>query len=416
MFERISRVALGAALIVVVASCSEQVTGSLGCPDLCADQSTELRDTVLVGSVVSSATLMGFPQPGTTPAITLVARGDTADVRLAVRYDTLPVTYFKTDGGTDTIRVVDSAHMVFIVDTTFKKPTVPIRIDAFDVDTTADGQSSVIPLYRADRLIGSQVYQPGEVKDTMRLPLSNAAVLAKITARTRLRIGLRVSAASSVQLRVDGTNLLPIVRFRASVDTAVRFDTLFVRSKTPANDVATASGFVMYSVLVSGVLPEPPASVLAVGGISGARSYLKFDIPDIVLDSVRVVRATIQLNQLPSRYAGGTDDSLTLSPLAIVAVPSITDLPTLATFSVAAGTPSLFLKASESGLKELEIGRLVASWKATGSATVNRAVFLRVTQEGVSPGELNFSSVDAPAALRPRLRLIYVPRRGFGLP
>lgn len=416
MFDRIFRGALGAALMVVTVGCSEQVTGTLGCPDLCTDQSAGLRDTVLIGSAVTSATLMGFPQLGTTPAVTLVARGDTADVRLALRYDTLPDTYFKVDGGVDTIRVVDSAHVRFLIDTTFLKPTVAIRIDAFDVDTTSDDPNAVIPLFRDDRLIGSKVFQPADVTDTLQVPLNNDTVLAKILGRKALRIGLRVSAATSVQLRITGATMLPIVRFRASTDTLVRFDSVFIRSMTPATDPAIAGALALYPVLVKGVLPAPPATILAVGGIAGARSYIKFDIPDIVLDSVRVVRATIQLQQLPSRSAGGGADSILLSPLAILAAPSVTDLLTLATFSSASSTPSLTLVPSDSGLKELELGQLVQAWKSRGSANVNRAVFLRATQEGTSPGELNFVSTQGPAALRPRLRLIYVPRRGFGLP
>jgi hypothetical protein len=363
-------------------------------------------------------TLTGFPLAGTTPAVTLVARGDTADVRLAIRYDTLPNLYIPTGGTSDTIRVVDSAHVLFLTDSTQPKPTVPITIDAFDVDTTSDSTNAVIPLFRADRLIGTQTYAVGEVKDTMRLPLNNAVLLAKIQASKALRIGLRISGPSSVQLLIASSIMFPIVRFRPSTDTTVAFDTVTVRSKTPADDPARASGLALYPVYVSGVLPPPPPARLAVGGIGGARSYIKFNLPDIVLDSVQVVRATIQLQQLPSRSAGGAADSITLSALAILSAPTFTDLITLSSFVVPSGSPSLTLHPRDSGLKELEVGRLVKEWKQRGATNVNQSVFLRATQEGASPGELNFISNIAanPSALRPRLRIIYVPRRGFGLP
>jgi hypothetical protein len=414
--DRIFRGALGATLIAILAGCSEQVTGSLGCPDLCTDQSGSLRDTVLTASVVQDTTLMGFPLFGSTPDLTLVARGDTADVRVVARYDTLPNTYTKPNGETDSIRVVDTAHVLFVVDTTIAKPRVAVRIDAFDVDATSDDVDAVVPLFRADRLLGSKVYQPADVKDTLQLPLSNAAVLAKIRANKPLRIGLRISAAGPVQLRIAGSTRIPIVRFRPTADTAVKLDTVVIRSKTPANDPARAAGLLFYPVVVSGALPPPPATRLAVGGVGGARTYLRFDIPDIVLDSVQVVRATIQLEQLPSRSVGGSADSITLSALAVYAAPSVKDLYTLSGFSLPVGGPSLTLVPKDSGLKELELALLVRGWKERGSKNVNRAVFLRATQEGASPGELNFSSVKGPGALRPRLRLTYVPRRGFGLP
>jgi hypothetical protein len=293
---------------------------------------------------------------------------------------------------------------------------VAVRIDAFDVDTAADDVSAVIPLFRNDRLLGTKLYQPADLKDTLQLPLNNAAVLAKIVANKPLRIGLRISAPAPVQLLIAGTRMIPMVRFRPSTDTTIKVDTVALRSKTPADDPARASSLSFYPVIVSGVLPPPPVSRLAVGGIGGARSYLQFNIPDIVLDSVQVVRATIQLEQLPSRSVGGSADSITLQALAVLASPTVTDLYTLAGFSLAAGGPSLTLVPRDSGLRELEVASLVRSWKGRGSTNVNRAVFLRATQERVSPGELNFFSIKSTTALRPRLRLTYVPRRGFGLP
>jgi hypothetical protein len=210
--------------------------------------------------------------------------------------------------------------------------------------------------------------------------------------------------------------MIPIVRFRPTTDTTVRLDTVALRSKTPADDPARQAALSFYPVIVSGALPAPPVTRLAVGGIAGARTYLKFEIPDIVLDSVEVVRATVQLVQLPSRTLGGSADSITLSALAVLASPSFTDLYTLAGFSLASGSPSLTLVPRDSGLKELELASLVRGWKANGSKNVLRAIFLRATQERASPGELNFFSTEGPSALRPRLRLTYVPRRGFGLP
>lgn len=419
MLDRNFRGALGAALITILAGCSEQVTGTIGCPELCTDQTAALRDTVLTASVVSDSTLMGFPLFGSTPDLALVARGDTADVRVVARYDTLPDTYTKSTGELDTIRVVDSAHVLFVLDTTVHKPKVAVRIDAFDVDTTADDVGAVIPLFRDDRLLGSKIYQPADLKDTVQLPLNNTAVLAKITGSKPLRIGLRVSAAQPVELHIAGSTMIPIVRFRPSTDTAVKLDTVALRSKTPASDPAQATALSFYPVIVSGVLPPPPVTRLAVGGIAGARTFIKFDIPDIVLDSVQVVRATLQLEQRPSRTLGGGGDSISVTALAVLASPDVaarTDLYTLSGFTLASGGPALTLVPKDSGLKELELALLIRSWKAKGSKNVFRAIYLRAAQERVSPGELNFFSVKDPSGLRPRLRLTYVPRRGFGLP
>src|SRR6185369_2609228 len=93
------------------------------------------------------------------------------------------------------IRRVDSASLIFTIDTLLQKPTLPITIDAFDVDTTAADSltGALVPLFRPDRLIGSQNFTAADLKaDTLRLTLDNAALYAKIKDTLRLRIGLRV--------------------------------------------------------------------------------------------------------------------------------------------------------------------------------------------------------------------------------
>ena len=420
--DRILRGALGAALFLALGACSEQVTSSIGCPELCADESATLRDTVLVGAVVLDTTFMGFPLLGESRDLALVARGDTADVRLVARFDTLPSTFVPAAPQPDSlISFVDSAAFLFRVDTSFEKPKVPIVIEAFDVDTTANDTipSTLLPLFRNDRLIGSRTYLPAEVKDTLALPLVNAKVLAKIRAGSHLRIGLRLRAGQSTTLLVTGSLFQPRLRFRVSADTTIKPDTAFVTSKTPTEDASIATSLLFYAVKAAGVLPAPPPDRLALGGINGARTYLRFDIPAIVLDSVQVIRASLQLTQRPSRYAGGNQDTLTVITVPVTAGEAVTDIFTASQFlasPLSFPVDTLRLIPRDSGEASLEIVNIVRAWRVVGSARTPRALVLRVPEEGRRAGEVNFFSVDGPTALRPRLRLTYVPRRGFGIP
>ncbi len=426
MSDRILRGALGAALFLVLGACSEQVTSSLACPELCTDQSAALRDTVLTNAVVLDTTFTGFPLLGETRDLALVARGDTADVRLIARFDTLtPTTFLPPTPQPDSlIAFVDSATFLFQVDTTFQKPTVPITIDAFDVDTTAADTvpATLLPLFRDDRLIGSATYLAADVKDTLRLPLANSVVLDKLRNGKHLRVGLRIRASRSVSLLVVGTTFTPRIRFRVSADTTVKPDTVFLNSRTPSSDPSIASSLAFYPLHAAGALPAPTSDRTAIGGIAGARTYMQFDIPAIVLDSVQIVRASLQLTQVPSRSAGGNQDTLTLITHPVVAGPAVTDIFTASQFL---GSPALTvfhvdtlrLIPRESGQRELEIVRIVRSWRSVGTTRTVRALVLRAPEEGLRAGELNFYSIDAPdPAVRPRLRLTYVPRRGFGLP
>jgi hypothetical protein len=419
--DRILRGALGALLLVGFVACTESVTGTLGCPQLCGDQSATLRDTTLSGVVTTDSVLTGYPEFGETRDFTLISQGDTADVRAVIRFDTLPNTFRHPNASADSaVTRVDSARIFFVVDTTIGRPKAPVTIDAFDVDTTAADtlRSALVPLFRQDRLIGSRTFEVAEIRDTLPLPISNAVVLAKATAGARLRVGLRIRSTGTVRLRISGSAYSPRLTFRVTPDTLVHRDTVLLQSLTPTDDpIATVYAF--YPIVVAGALPPPGAGVLAVGGVGGARSYLRFDIPPILLDSVQVVRASLLLNQIPSRVAASSSDTTALVVSPILAGEQITNVRTIINFAgpgSAVGLDSVRLVPKDAGLRSIELVNLFRAWRAVGSANSIRAIVLRAKQEAASTAELDFVSSEGAEALRPKLRITYVPRRGFGLP
>jgi len=338
-----------------------------------------------------------------------------------MRFDTLPNTFRHPNALVDsTVTRVDSSRIVFVVDTTIGRPTTPITLEAFDVDTTAPDSLplTLLPLFRPDRLIGSVVYQPIEVRDTLFLPIDTGVVRRKAAAGAPLRVGIRLSSSKSVRLRIAGSIATPRLTFRVSPDTLVAKDTVAIFSKTPKdNDLAPF--FAMYDVVVAGTPPAPPPTVLAVGGMVGARTYLRFDVPTILVDSVQVIRASLLLNQLPSRVAEGSSDTLAMLINPILAGTAVTDVFTIVQFagsSELVGLDSVRLVPKDAGLRSIELVNLFRVWRAVGSQNSNRAIVLRANKERSSAAELNFVSAEGSEDLRPRLRITYVPRRGFGLP
>lgn len=419
--ERILRGALGVLLLLGFAACTESVTGSLGCPQLCGDQSASLRDTTLTGVITTDSVLTGYPEFGESRDFTLIAQGDTADVRLAIRFDTLPNTFRHPNAAVDSaVTRIDSARIFFVVDTSIGRPKAPVTIDAFDVDTTAADSltSALVPLYRPDRLIGSRTFEVAEIRDTLPLPISNAVVLAKATAGARLRVGLRIRSTQTVRLKVSGSVYSPRLTFRVSPDTLVSRDTVILQSLTP-KDEPIAAVYAMYSVVVSGPVPAPGPGVLAVGGVAGARTYLRFNVPEILVDSVQVIRASLLLNQLPSRVAASSADTMALLVNPILAGDQIKDVRTIVGFAgsgSSVGVDSVRLVPKDAGLKSIELVNLFRAWRDVGAANSIRAIVIRAKQEASSSGELDFVSSEGAEALRPKLRITYVPRRGFGLP
>jgi hypothetical protein len=419
--DRILRGALAALLMLGFVACTEEVTGSLGCPDLCGDQSATLRDTTLVGTLALDSVLTGFPEFGASRDFTLIAQGDTADVRLVIRFDTLPNTFRHPNASVDSsFTRLDSTRITFVVDTTIGRPKAPVTIQAFDVDTTADDSlpRALLPLFRPDRLIGSRTFEVAEIRDTLPLPIDSTVVLAKAKAGARLRVGLRISSTQSVRLKVVGSVFAPRLTFRVTPDTLVKKDTVYLQSKTPAGE-SIATVYAMYPIVVSGALPIPGTGVLAVGGVNGARTFLRFDVPTILVDSVQVIRASLLLNQLPSRVVASSSDTVALLVNPIVAGSQVTDIGTIAQFAstgAAIGVDSVRLVPKDAGLRSIELVNLFRAWREVGTQNSIRAILLRAKQEASSAAELDFVSNEGPVSLRPRLRITYVPRRGFGLP
>jgi len=419
--DRIFRGAAAALLLLGSAACTEQLTGSLGCPELCGDESAALRDTTLTGIVTTDSVLTGYPPFGTTRDFTLIAQGDTADVRLVMRFDTLPNTFRHPNAVVDSaVTRVDSARITFVVDTTIGRPKAPVLIEAFDIDTTAADtlRGALLPLFRPDRLIGSQTFSVAEIRDTLPLPINNAVVLAKATAGARLRVGLRIRSTQSVRLRVVGSFYTPRLTFRVTPDTLVHKDTVIIESNTPAGQ-PVATLYAMYPIIASGALPAPGPGVLAVGGVGGARTYLRFDVPSILVDSVQVIRASLLLNQVTSRVLASSADTVSIVVNPILAGAQITDIATLVQL---AGTPagialdSARFVPKDAGPVGIEMVNLFRAWRLVGTENSIRAIVLRARLEGATAAELDFVSTEGALGLRPKLRITYVPRRGFGLP
>jgi len=102
--DRILRSALSALLLIgSLAGCKEQISGNLGCPELCTDESVAVRDTILLGSIVVDSTFLGFPRPGEDRDITMWNNKDTADVRIVARFDSLPVNYQVIGASSDSV-------------------------------------------------------------------------------------------------------------------------------------------------------------------------------------------------------------------------------------------------------------------------------------------------------------------------
>ena len=385
------------------------------CPAIGGDIQNITLDAVVFDTTVNSG-----PGLGSEPSLILASRGDTLDTRVVIRFDSLPRTFTPTGGAvSQNITTVDSAYIRLKVDTLSIKGGGPYDIDAYDVDTTANDTSSaaILALFRPDRLISTQRLLRADLKDTTKYYISNAAVLARIQAGARLRVGLRVTSATSTQVRIASAEggFTPSLYFRVTPDTTTHPLAVSPLSTTPSSDKIAASHLTDYTVIAKGPPPAPPG-VLAVGGWPARRVYVRFDIPANIVDSTTIVRATLLLNQIPNPLLDPTDTVFIL-PQLILAGPAVTD-PTKASQVVAdISSDTAKVRPGDAGLTSIEMAHAFTIWRTHKADTLPRAIILKSLNEGNTPLVIHFSSVkDVSAVLRPRLRISYTSRVPLRIP
>jgi len=414
---------------VSIAACSEKLEGGKTCPLLCPEQAISLRDTT-VDAVVIDTTIVGLPPIGSEQYLMLASHGDTLESRAIVRFDTIPQSFSASGGADSTITAVDSAMLVTPIakPDSAHRPSGPVTIEVYDVDTgdttstATDTSASVLaPLFTPNRLIGSQTFRPESLTDTLRIPISTDTVLNRIVSGKRLRVGFRLVTAAShgYDLRIGSTQngLAVTLRIKPSLDTAVTPLTVSPLSSTPVNQSFLSGPLADYTVVLKG-LTTSPQTLIAVGGVPSRRSLLRFDVPSHIVDSTTIVRAALVLTQVPNRRVDARD-SIWIFPNAILAAPAVSNPSTLLQFvgpNGQFGLDSLLLAPGDSGQRAFELVGLARTWRGNTTTASPRAIALRSGLEGSAPGEIDFFSTKGPVALRPRLRITYVPQTSFGIP
>lgn len=412
-------VPIGALLLVTVASaCTEKLDSIAGCPDLCTGQGAPIQ-TLVIEPVIFDTTVTAAGEFATEAFLFVGNRGDTLDTRAIIRFDSLPSRYAKaTITDSADITTVDSAFVTVRVDLRGSILPNPVTIDAYDVDDTDPNPTDVALLFTASRLIGTRTIPRDSLKDSLRIPVSNAVILDKAKNSKRLRIGIRArNAATQLGLFATETGVGSRVSFRVTTDTAVRPLVVLPKSNTPVNDLGKSSAFQDYTLAVK-VPAQGPAAGINVGGYPARLAYLRFTIPKGILDSSIVVRARLILTQIPNTQLG-LADTVNLIPLVGAASANVTDVGRAALITLdrnVALVDSVRVPVRESGLRRIEIAVALQAWRLQSTTTAPNVLVLRSGAEGVSIAEGRFYSMEAEANLRPRLEISYTPRTSFGRP
>lgn len=429
----VRRVLVVLASTLAITACAEKLEGGASCPLLCSQQAPTLMDTTIDG-VVFDTTIVGLPPIGAERLLMLASHGDSLDARAIVRFDTIPQSFTARNNLDSVIVKLDTAMLVIPIlkPDSAHRPVGPVTIEAYNVDSIppdsvtlpTDTVAAVIEtLFRPARLLASKTFAPDSLlSDTLRIPLPTDSVLDRVINGKSLRVGFRLvtTAGQGYDIRLGSTQVSAPVTLHLvpSTDSGASPVNVTPLSRTPVNQVFLSGPLADYSIIVKGGSSAAPADRIGVGGVPSRRSLLRFDVPSRIVDSTTIVRATLMLTQVPN-HGISQHDSVYVFPAAVLASSAITDVRTLLQFVGGIGQfglDSVPMAPADSGVRSFEIVPLVRTWRGTTSDVSPRAIALRSNGEGGAPGQIDFFSSRVGGAVRPRLRITYVPQTSFGLP
>ncbi|MEO6591620.1 MAG: hypothetical protein ABIO52_04800 [Gemmatimonadaceae bacterium] len=403
---------------VVIAACTEDLDNSAGCPLLCVDQQAGLQ-TVTLDAVTFDSTVSSLTGQGTELSLLLSTRGDTVDSRAIIRFDSIPGRFRKPGNDTTTfpLTTADSVLLRLRIDTIGGKIPDQVTLDVYDVNSPA-ADSLVAPiaaLFTPARLITSQTYAKADLKDSVTIGFSSSAIVSR--AGGPMRLGIRARASKSVQFKIRSTEFggaPTTLSYRVSPDTTIAKVVLQPLSKTPAGNTSQQISLADYTLLVKGTATGA-ANQLNVGGLPARRVYLKFNVPVFITDSVDIVRASLLLTQISNTQID-PDDTVFVIPNVGLATDAVKDIPKAAQITAIANADTLRAHPGASGVRTIEIAQILSLWRSQVASNTPRVIVLLSTQEGESPLEARFFSIEAAPDQRPRLRITYSTRKSKGLP
>ena len=420
------------AIVALAGACKETLDAGGACgaaKTLCPGQNVEIRDTIISPSLDFDSTYVGFPTRGAEFLLPLVSVTDTVQTVVVVRYDSLSTFYLPALDTARPIVYVDSSRIRLLIDLVRAQVPDSVKIDLYDVDNgTADDTASapVLARLKPQYRIGGGTYSKAQIVDSLYIPLKDSAVLAHIldtlpVTRARLRIGITVSGKGPISFRAGSVESgAPINLFyRPANDTAARALTTVPASAGPTDRADIRRDLMDYMLVVKNTLPTLPGT-MSLGGVPGRRVYLRFNLPRRITDSTTIIRATLRLNQVSYPF-GDVGDTVIIHPHVVLASDNVPDNRRASTLIGVTGlvlTDSMSVFPRESGMRTLELYSLVREWASQASLKnpPARAVVLTAGNEGSLPRIAAFSSATASAALRPSVRITYIPKITFGVP
>ena len=402
------------AIALALVACKENINTPGQCPELCPGEQIGVRDTVLMPVPASDTSFFGY-LTRTNRKVLLVSNGLSAgEYRAFVGFpnrivDSVTVDNLRYKLEVDTIAV---GFELRYRDTTATDLTIYLHRLPLTTDTTITYDDLAAQLMTAEILDSIKV--PDTLKSGLVEAIFAADELVKLetpeadSGKMTFGLTVRASKPTGVGLSVDasGTESAPTIQTRGRVEVG---DTTKQRQAVTIRPTDLGRfGYVGSFDRKDGADPD----LLYIGGPSGARSVIRFDIPSYIMDSTQILRATLELT--PALPLEGLPDRVTGDTVGIRGVQ--VDLGAKSPTLVASGlTNGGGMKVGTTETVLIDLVRLATQWqRVNGPPSV---VFLVHNEEAIGGGFMQpvFYSTRSPSG-QPRLRITYGVKTQPGRP
>ncbi len=392
------RFALSAGIAVGVLACEVSITTPGSCPEFCPSAVIELIDTVLVGVLEDDTSFTGYADALGASAMQVAGGGAGVESRVIIRF-----ARFGDSAAVDSLVqgpvVRQDSFQLDLVLLSRSPDVTGLQITVHRIDSTANflgDFTELAPFFEDSTIIGMIAIPDTVTADTVSAIIPGDAFPDFEANENQVAVGLSIRgttpAFANFRTRETGLGALltRYVLVESGVDSLERTDLRLSE----------------FDAFVDTDLPGPPAGALLVGGTPSARAFLRVNLPPVIVDSSRIVRATLLL--IPVEVLGAPMDTFLVVAEALGA--------DFGAKSPILPTPDTLLMRTPVGVGStdtvsIDISNVLAFWQ--NSPDQVRSLVVHLDLEGASPAQLRLASTRMPG-MEPAIRVTYVPPFRFG--
>ena len=304
----ITRAGVAIAALAVAAggllACEDAITAPGACPEFCPQGELTIVDTLLPNSTTPLGSYDGYRLPHEAAQVQVVGPGGPVESRALLVFYAFGTTLSSSDTTIkDSILETDSIRFVFnVLRRTTAATGLTLALHAVPTGTDSTATFASTAPYFADSTLVATLPLPDTLTGGRVGVTVVPGALARYVADTmHVAVGINIVSPDPAFISLGTADTIPpaqLIRF-VQVDTSDG-SKLVTRSDTVAVSFHTF-------VVDSARLPAPQGMVS--GGIQAARGFMHLAVPQQLLDSALIVRATLLLPPVATTF-GAPGDSV----------------------------------------------------------------------------------------------------------